>query len=307
MQIWANRLEDLETTKKAAPYIDILAPYAPWLSDKGRGFGKNAASEKLMLDKGVPWWPYFHAWWRGDEKTAFPRAMPNAPHSMLRMHAWFTWKLKLEGFGYWLFAPENFIKAYSGHPTSAVPGMPHTNVSFIYIGHDGPITSRRLEAYREGWEDYKLLWTVRQAAGVKGQAPTAAKRALSHIPTAVEEILGNKNKVDVLLRWRNTLLDDASTLCAAAPLKVEISDVAVTRNGIRIKCSASRPVRAWAWVDRGSDDYGYIKPSGESAAPIVAIDSLVPGETCKVTLVFAGPEGQQRVITRIIKTRGWGS
>ena len=42
-----------------------------------------------------------------------------------------------------------------------------------------------------------------------------------------------------------------------------------------------------------------------SDAPVVAINSLVPEETCRLTLVFAGPAGQQKVITREVTTRGW--
>ena len=307
IRIWANRTEDLETMQKAAPYIDVFAPYAPWLAPEGRGHGKYAESERLMDEKGVPWWPYFHAWWQGSEKTAFPRALPSAPHDMLRMHAWFAWKLDLEGFGYWVFAMENYIRRYSGFPSVGVKllHLPYTNVGFIYLGHDGPIPSRRLEAYRDGWEDYKLLWTIEQAAAVDGQDPARADGARANVSSAVDAILADRGDIDLLLRWRDTLLDDAGALCAAAPLDVAVDAVDTTRHGIRVRCSASRPVRVWTWVDRGRHDRGYVEPAGASDAPVIAIDDLVPGETCRLTLVFAGPEGQQRVLTREVATQGW--
>ncbi len=185
------------------------------------------------------------------------------------------------------------------------PTTPYANVGFIYMGHDEPVTSRRLEAYREGWEDYKLLWTIRQAAGVDGQDQAVVERALAHISSAVDEILGDKDRGDVLLGWRKTLLEDATELCAAAPLDVTISEVTVTRNSAVVKCSASRPVRMWTWLDREPDEFRFIESAPATTDPVVTLEGLVAGETCKVTLVFAGPEGQHRVLTREITTEGW--
>lgn len=45
VQICANRMEDLETLKKADPYIDVIVPYSPWLSSEGLGHGRHAESE----------------------------------------------------------------------------------------------------------------------------------------------------------------------------------------------------------------------------------------------------------------------
>ena len=307
VRIFANRVEDLEIMKKAEPYIDILSPYAPWLSDKGRGHGKNADSEKLMDEKGVPWWPYFHAWWQGAEKTAFPRADPEATHYRLRMHAWFAWKLKLEGFGYWVFIIENYVRRYSGYPSYAIPllHIPHNNVGLVYLGHDGPITSRRLEAYREGWEDYKLLWVIDRAAGADGQTSSAVEQARNNLATAVDDILANKTDVDRHQKWRHTLLDDATALCGAAPLDVSIDEIDVARDRIDLTCSASKPVRVWTWVDRGRNERGFVETAAATEAPVVSITGLVPGETCGLTLVFAGPEGQQKIVRREVRTTGW--
>ncbi len=307
IQLWVNRLEDIETMKAAAPYIDILAPYAPWLSREGRGHGKNPESEKLMDAKGVPWWPYLHAWWQGAEKTAFPRARPHAAHNMMRMQPWLAWEQDYDGYGYWLFGMENYLRRYSGYPTIGLHllNIPHENVGLIYLGHEGPITSRRLEAFREGWEDYKLLWTIEQAAALDGQDQAQVERARTHTSSAASQILDAEDDVALFLKWRETLLDDAAALCASAPLDASIADTSVTRDRIEITCAASRPVRVWTWVGRGRNEYGFVDATDASESPVVTIDGLVPGETCHLTLVFAGPEGQQRVISREVTAQGW--
>ena len=183
--------------------------------------------------------------------------------------------------------------------------MPHENLGLIYLGHDGPITSRRLEAHREGWEDYKLLWTIEQAVGLDGQDPAVVEQVQANMSVAATQILDDKDNFNLLLKWRDKLLDDAAKLCTSAPLDVAIADVKVTGNSIELMCSASQPVRVWTWVDRGPNEYSIVEPAGESDAPVVVINKLVPGETCRLTLVFAGPAGQQKVITRQVTTQGW--
>ncbi|MBH06972.1 MAG: hypothetical protein CMJ20_11690 [Phycisphaeraceae bacterium] len=309
VQIWANRIEDLETTKKAEPYIDVIVPYSPWLSAKGLGFGKNAEAEKFFLKTGKPWWAYRHAYWRNPERTAFPRAEPNSPHDMLRSRPWLAWKLGLEGYGYWVFAAPRWWGRYDGLPdvTPQVgsPDHRHTNVGFIYMGHDGPITSRRLEAFRDGWEDYKLLWIIKQAASLKTQDSQLAQKALEHINSAVEDILSGATE-DELHDWRHTLINDAAQLCAASPLRVLVTDVKTTRHSVAISLSSNQPIRVWTWLDRGSnDDRRFIDATGENNTPVVSINNLVPNEECKLIMVVGGPHGQQSVLKHQFKTSSW--
>ena len=193
IQIWANRIEDLETTKKAEPYIDVIVPYSPWLSPKGLGFGRNGEAEEFLLETGKPWWAYRHAFWTSPERAAIPRANPKSPHDMLRSRPWLAWKLGLDGYGFWVFTAPRWWGRYDGFPDVAPKG-PYTNVGFIYMGHDGPVTSRRLEAYRDGWEDYKLLWIVREAAQIEGQDPQLAGQALDEIGSTVEQVLAGASQ-----------------------------------------------------------------------------------------------------------------
>ena len=303
VQIWANRIEDLETTKKAEPYIDVIVPYSPWLSPKGLGFGRNAESEKFFLSTGKPWWAYRHAYWRRPELTAYPRGNADSSHNMLRSRPWLAWKLKLAGYGYWVFTAPRWWERYDGFP-DVRPRGEHVNVGFIYMGHDGPITSRRLEAYRDGWEDYKLLWIVKQGAQADGQDPQLAQEALGHIDSAVDEVLAGASPKQ-LRQWRKTLLDDAVRLGAAAPLNAVITGLETTRHSATITLSSSNPVRVWTWLDRGGNHRRFIDASRQTHTPVVVIDNLVPGESCKVNLVVGGPLGQQIVLQHAFTTRGW--
>ena len=55
---------------------------------------------------------------------------------------------------------------------------------------------------------------------------------------------------------------------------------------------------------RGRDDYMFIESARETAAPVVAIGNLVPGEPCTLTLVFVSSQGEQKLLTGQIRTKG---
>jgi hypothetical protein len=242
--------------------------------------------------------------WRRPEITAMPRAIPDGPHRKLRMHAWLAWKLKLDGIGHWVYNLKWFGR-YSGFPTIA-PRGPYSNCSFIYMGHDGPVTSRRLEAYREGMEDYKLLWTIQQAAAVAGQDAALVAKARKDVKNAADEVLAAPAKTDVFLRWQRTLLADAAKLCSALPLDVKVTGVVTTGTSATVRVSASRSARLWAWVhDNSSPSWRFITVPGQSTAPVLTVNGLVRGQTSQIVLVAATREGRQKVLTRTFKTQSW--
>ena len=301
IRIWCNRVEALKTMKAAEPYIDVFVPVR-W------HIGKHPASEKLMRDKGKIWWMYAHSGWQPPSNLAVPRNDPSAAHRKLRLDGWRAWKHDLKGVSYWLYIGKWWGR-YSGMPD----GSPRANCAWIYMGHDGPVTSRRLEAWREGLEDYKLLWVLNKAAGASGQNPARARAARERIAAAVKAVLAKPRKPGTLLRWRTALLDDAATLCAAAPLDVRIRRVTAAQNQAVLALSASKPVRVWAHVRAE----GVKPPMAErnwrpaavslapSRTPRVTIANLVPGQRVQVTLVVAGPEGQQRILSREFAAEPW--
>ena len=303
IRIWANRIEDLETIRLAEPYIDVIVPYSPWLSSRGLGHGRYPKAEAFFLETGKPWWAYRHAFWRTPERTAFPRADPDAPHGMMRSRPWLAWKLGLQGYGYWVFAAPKWWGRYDGFPDVAPKG-PFTNTGLIYLGHDGPVTSRRLEAYRDGWEDYKLLWVVKQAAALEGQDADLARQARAHLDTSVEQVLAGAD-AGALSRMRDTLLDHAARLGAVDPVRAMITGVETTGHGATVRLSSAQPIRVWAWLNRGPNHRRFIDASRPTHTPVVTIDDLVPDEQCDLTLVVGGPQGQQTVLQHAFVTKGW--
>ena len=302
IRIWANRVEELDQVKKAEPYIDIYAPV--------RGHvGKFRESEAFLREKGKERWFYAHNGWFHD-KTArsYHRHNPSSPHEIYRMDGWRAWDWNVRGMGYWVYGA--YFQRYSGlggEYRKASPG-------FIYAGQHGPVTTRRLEAYREGLEDYKLLWITNRAAGVPGQEEQAVRKARADIGASHKEVVAKRGHPDVLLKWRKTLLEDAATLCAAAPLDVAVAKVETTPTSASIVLEASKPVRVWAWLwhgtrypSPGSRAWQFIASPEAGREPRVEIARLVPEEPCKVALVVGGPEGQQRVLDCQFRTKGWGT
>ena len=302
IRIWANpqAVGDLEAAQAAEPYIDIFVPPS-W------GIGRYPEAENLMREKGKEQWMYTNAGWGPPNKTAVPRNDPYAAHRKVRMDGWLAWKHGRQGVSYWIYVGK-WGGRYSG-----MPDYEWSDTAMVYLGHDGPVTTRRLEAWREGLEDYKLLWAVDRAAGADGQDPALAREARAHIDAAVEEVLVGPRTGEKVQRWRHTLLEDAARLCAAAPLDVEMVKTSTTKRSATLKLEASKPVRAWVW-HRGEG----VKPRlEEKNCRLVAsnleaatslrftIDDLVPDQRSEFTIVVAGPEGQQRVLVEEVTTDDW--
>jgi len=223
------------------------------------------------------------------------------------MDGWLAWKLGLKGVGYWIYVGK-WGGRYSG-----LPDNKRADCAMVYLGHDGPITTRRLEAYREGLEDYKLLWIIDRAAGAPGHDPALARNARVHVGTAMEEVLARPRTGERLQRWRHTLLEDAGKLCAAARLDVKVVETTTTRRSVTLKLAASKPVRAWVW-HRGEGvrpriegrSWRLVGSSLEANTSLsLTIDGLVPGQRSEFTLVVAGPEGQQRLLVQDAATQDW--
>jgi hypothetical protein len=302
IRIWANPqgMEDLEVLRKAEPYIDIFVPAR-------RVIGRYPESDRLMHENGKDWWMYGNAGNQPPDKTAVPRNDPHAAHRNLRMDGWMAWKHDLKGMGYWIYVGK-WGGRYCGLPKNKVG-----DCSMVYFGHGGPITTRRLEAYREGVEDHKLLWIIDQAAGADGQDPDLARTARAHIGTAVEEVLAAPRTGEKLQRWRHTLLEDAGKLCAAAPLDVKVVETTTTQRSATLTLAASKPVRAWVW-HRGEGNrptienrnWRLVGSSLEADTSLsLNVGDLVPGQRSEFTLVVAGPEGQQRLLVQEARTQDW--
>ena len=92
-----------------------------------------------------------------------------------------------------------------------------------------------------------------------------------------------------------------------------MSEVTTTRESATLKLAASKPVRVWVWhrgegvKSRMADRKWILAESSLKAGttPSITIRELVPRQAGEVTLVIAGPEGQQKLLAQGFTTKGW--
>jgi hypothetical protein len=107
-----------------------------------------------------------------------------------RILPWHAFKLGLNGWGFY---------AYYGPRedpyTDYDPPGSETDYQVVYPGPRGPVPSRQAEAYRDGWEDYRLL-TLLVASG-KPEAKKAIEEACAQIPMNREPLTGTGRQTPV--------------------------------------------------------------------------------------------------------------
>jgi len=86
----------------------------------------------------------------------FPNRFLDQPLIKTRILQWYNWRYDLSGYLHWGL---NFWDAdpfHSPGPDSLPPG----DCWIIYPGAEGPLSSLRWEALRDGFEDYEYLWLL---------------------------------------------------------------------------------------------------------------------------------------------------
>ena len=170
------------SSKMFKDYLDVWCPLTPGLP--GGGFEEVRA--------------------QGDEVWWYVCCGPLPPYANLftnqscvnhRQLFWQSWKYKAEGLLYWGI---NFWDWWGAEPkyaaATAWPNAPsnlgNTLVDndllgdgfFIYPGPKGPINSIRLEAIRDGLEDYEYLWLLNDSASKVSSRKGARAKTLLAIP-----------------------------------------------------------------------------------------------------------------------------
>ncbi|MEA3401333.1 MAG: DUF4091 domain-containing protein [Armatimonadota bacterium] len=178
VQIFTDKLTDAEQVRAAAPYTDIWCPY-------DGHFGETYAEGlEIMRESGKPIWFYFC----GRDQKAFP------PMERYRLMGWKTWARDLQGCTYWnIFGGGGSLwdDFDSTHPD---PGS-------VYTGRDGPVTSRRWEAFRQGLEDYCYLWLLDQRLQRAADDRPTAQRILD---AAADDVLEHPDTATVE-QWRRRI------------------------------------------------------------------------------------------------------
>jgi len=114
------------------------------------------------------------------------------PLGHYRAFGWYAWHFGTEGGGYWVYKATDIWWPIEGSHYSAV-----------YQTNRDVVPSRRWEADRDGIEDYRLLYLLREEARKAEEAGRRkdAERALQLVSQAVEDVIGwNLRNIDEITR-----------------------------------------------------------------------------------------------------------
>ena len=156
----------LETMKIAAPYIDIWDVHvSPHLRDPD--------TMQFLRSTGKPIWFY---------DNSIPRKWASALSA--RLQSWIARAKGLQGYGHWAY--DRFVgDAWDDEDMRGLEWPQYSDCIMVYPGTEGPIPTRRWEAFRDGVEDYEYLCLLEKHAteasgaealleAVKGQVPKSA-------------------------------------------------------------------------------------------------------------------------------------
>jgi len=191
--------QSVEEVRRMDPYIDVWIPHL-------RSLQRPKAGPPLLEQyrkTGEPVHTY----------TCSVHMKSLSPYTYHRLKPWQAAKLGLDGVFYWAY------NSWRGDPWNDFDG-PIADCGAIYNGVDGPISSRRWEASREGIEDWQIMRLVERLAKVEGIDKQAATRARKLVDEALDTVLSKKDKPDLANRYRVKLIKTAVALAESNPLAV---------------------------------------------------------------------------------------
>ncbi|NUP99739.1 MAG: hypothetical protein HUU35_07785 [Armatimonadetes bacterium] len=163
-----------QATKEMLDLSDILCPNRPMWIENRAAFeavypGRRAAGQRLAL-----------------YSCSGPVRLLD-PYSYHRVQGWEAFRLDADGMYYWAFGDNG------GHSAWNELAAPGTCYSPAFIGPEGIVTSRQMEAIREGIYDYEYLTLLRAAVAAADKAnrqDAAAKAARKLLEEAPGRVLG---------------------------------------------------------------------------------------------------------------------
>ena len=252
--------QSLEEVKRIDPYIDVWVPHLTTL------LYRDETGELLKYYKqtGEPVYCY--------TCSTFMKA--RSPYSYHRLKPWQAASLGLDGTFYWAY------NSWRGDPWNDFDG-PIADCGVVYPGADGPITSRRWEASREGIEDWQI---IRLLERLGGQADDRGEAIRKIIDRAIEQVRVEPTEVGRADRYRLELIAAATEMAQANPLR--ITDIEQVTKGRRLSVSfaTNRPasgkllhrlVGTDTWRDvalpRGSKHQAHVGLPPEAQADWIAL------------------------------------
>lgn len=146
-------MTDLDQIKQMAPHVDV------WITRNGAYWSEEqAAFFRSEQAKGKPIWSW-----------NMPSTPKSKPLTDFRTYGWRAMRFDFDAIGFFL---------YSG-------------MVYDPYRQSGAIATRHWEAWRDGIEDYQLLWTLREA--IRGAGTPNAQRAGQVLHKAVDRVLTERH------------------------------------------------------------------------------------------------------------------
>lgn len=120
------------------------------------------------------------------------------PLGFYRMKPWIAFQLGMNGGGYWVYSSKDYW----------IPSH-ESEYGVVYPGPQGPVTTKRWEASREGSQDFELLTMLRRAA--QGSTSPEAESALALIDKAVGIVTQGQDQATDISRHFHTYAPDFET------------------------------------------------------------------------------------------------
>jgi hypothetical protein len=197
VRIFSDKIATVAELRAIAPYVDVWCPELNMMQER-----QNRPGFEFMKASGKPVWFYFCGW----DQRVFP------PYELYRLMGWRAWRWGLQGATFWT------VYCWLGDEwrnTESQYGDPST----VYRGMNGPVPSRRWEAFRAGLQDYCYLWLldgeVRRAEATGADAAiSAARKVLSHAGQDVSARQEQHSRADY---WRREIARTILRLRQAVP------------------------------------------------------------------------------------------
>jgi hypothetical protein len=171
------------------------------------------------------------AWWYPDIATGSP--LPNwfngyPPIDSRTLAGPMSYKAGVEGVLYYatnrwlrtdhanqLLVNDGILSAWKAATFNGTAG----DGSMFYPGPNGPMASIRLENFRDGMEDYNLLWMLEQSLKTNPQLPPALRAQATKLLSADDVVTDQRTFTEDPVRYRNWRIQVIATVTAIGGLE----------------------------------------------------------------------------------------
>lgn len=225
----------------------------------------------------------------------FPNRFLDQPLIKTRILQWYNWRYRLSGYLHWGL---NFWDDDPLH-SSGSPNLPPGDCWIVYPGPEGPLSSLRWEALRDGFEDYEYLWLladrIRSMAAELGAPPSMFDP--------------NQRSDELACKLVRTMIDYTRDAAELRSVREEIAEdlIGLTRPPKGLVCTdpplyhklASGPivVATYVWAEKGTEVRVNGSPAHQQPDGRWAHHTFLPNEHSQVKVEIT-KEGVTKTVVR---------